>query len=146
MKDIFVKDILKVTEGELIVGNLDTKCEVFSKDTRKINKNDVYIGFKGENFDGNTLWRESLEKGANVAIVENIDFKNEELSDLQDKTIIKVESTLDALCNIAKFKRSLYNIPVVGVTGSVGKTSTKDIIASVMSKKYKTLKTIRKLQ
>lgn len=141
MKNIYVKDILEVTNGELIIGKLDTKCEVFSKDTRKINENDVYIGFKGEKFDGNTLWKEALEKGASVAIVENIDFSNADLSGLKNKTIIKVKSTLDALCNIAKYKRNLYDIPVVGVTGSVGKTSTKDIIASVISKKFKTLKT-----
>ena len=59
----------------------------------------------------------------------------------KDKTIIQVEDTFEALYEIAKYKRSLYNIPVIAVTGSVGKTSTKDIIASVVSQKYKTLKT-----
>ena len=65
----------------------------------------------------------------------------EEKEKYKDKTIIQVEDTLEALYEIAKYKRSLYNIPVIAVTGSVGKTSTKDIIASVVSQKYKTLKT-----
>ena len=52
-----------------------------------------------------------------------------------------MEDTLKALKEVSEFKRTLYDIPVVGVTGSVGKTSTKDIIASVVSQKYKTLKT-----
>ena len=55
--------------------------------------------------------------------------------------IIKVNSTLEMLQEIAKFKRTLYQIPVIGVTGSVGKTSTKDILASVIAQKYDTLKT-----
>ena len=58
-----------------------------------------------------------------------------------NKTIIKVENTLKALYEIAKYKRCLYNIPVIAITGSVGKTSTKDIIANVVNMKYKTLKT-----
>ena len=69
-------------------------------------------------------------------------FSLEELEEFEDKIIILVEDTLKALYQIASFKRSLYDIPVIAITGSVGKTSTKDMVASVVSQKFKTLKTI----
>lgn len=141
MKKILVKDILEVTKGKLIIGNENLECENFSKDTRNINEGDIYLAIKGANFDGNIFWKEALEKGASAVIVQDIDFNKEDLEEFRGKTIIKVYDTLNALYSIASFKRSLYNIPIIAVTGSVGKTSTKDIIASVMSKKYKTLKT-----
>ncbi len=136
-----ISDILKVTKGRLIIGKRDFKCENFSKDTRTIQKGDIYIGIKGEKFDGNQFWKQALDNGAEAVIVQDIEITKNELEKYSSKTIIKVEDTLEALCEIARYKRSLYNIPVVAVTGSVGKTSTKDIIASVVSTKYKTLKT-----
>ncbi len=142
MKNIKVEDILNITNGELIIGDKNLICENFSKDTRQINKNDVYIGIKGEKFDGNEFWKEALEKGASCVIVENIIVTEEEKIKYNNKTIIKVDDTLEALYKIARFKRDLYNIPVIAITGSVGKTSTKDIVANVVSKKYNTLKTI----
>ncbi len=142
MKDLLVKDILRETKGQLIVGDEDLVCRKFSKDTRKIQKNDVYIGIKGDTFDGSKFWKQALEKGANCVIVENIEFTKEEKEKFKDKTIIKVKNTLEALYKIAGYKRSLYDIPVIAITGSVGKTSTKDIVANVVSQKYKTLKTI----
>lgn len=136
-----VKDILKVTNGKLLAGNENIECENFSKDTRTINEGDIYIGIKGEKFDGSKLWDEALEKGAKAVIVENIEIEKDKLQKYADKAIIKVENTLEALYKLAKYKRSLYDIPVIAITGSVGKTSTKDIIANVISTKYKTLKT-----
>ena len=136
-----VKDILKVTNGKLLAGNENIECENFSKDTRTINEGDIYIGIKGEKFDGSKLWDEAVEKGAKAVIVENIEIKKDKLQKYADKAIIKVENTLEALYKLAEYKRSLYDIPVIAITGSVGKTSTKDIIANVISTKYKTLKT-----
>ena len=134
-----VKDILNITKGQLIIGNENLECENFSKDTRTIQKGDIYIGIKGEKFDGSLFWKQALENGADAVIIENIEIEPEELP--KNKTVIKVENTLKALYEIAKYKRSLYDIPVIAITGSVGKTSTKDVIASVVSTKYKTLKT-----
>ena len=136
-----ISDILNVTKGKLITGNKEFECENFSKDTRTIQKGDIYIGIKGEKFDGNQFWRQALDNGAKAVIVQDIEITKDELEKYSSKTIIKVEDTLEALYEIARYKRSLYDIPVVAVTGSVGKTSTKDIIASVVSTKYKTLKT-----
>lgn len=136
-----VKEILKVTKGKMLCGNEELEVENFSKDTRTIQKGDIYIGIKGEKFDGSNFWNQALDAGATAVIISNIQISKEEKEKYKDKTIIQVEDTLEALYEIAKYKRSLYNIPVIAVTGSVGKTSTKDIIASVVSQKYKTLKT-----
>ncbi len=143
MKKMKIKEIIDVTKGTLIKGNINSECREFCKDTRIINPGDTYIGIKGENFDGNLLWKQAFEKGASTVIIQGVDFTKEELSGLEDRNIIEVEDTIKAISDIAKYKRSLYgeNFPVVGITGSVGKTSTKDIIANVVSQKYETLKT-----
>jgi UDP-N-acetylmuramoyl-tripeptide--D-alanyl-D-alanine ligase len=144
MGKLKLKDILEVTKGELILGDANYVCENFSKDTRTIQKGDTYIAIKGEKFDGNLFWKQALEKGADCVIVSDISYQPEELEKLENKIILKVDDTLQALYKIAKLKRSLYQIPVVAITGSVGKTSTKDMVANVLAQKYKTLKTIRK--
>ena len=136
-----IKDILKVTNGKMLIGDENLVCDSFSKDTRTIQNGDIYIGIKGENFDGNKFWKQALDNGAVGVIIQDVEVSAEELENYKDKTVIKVEDTLNALYEIAKYKRSLYDIPVVAITGSVGKTSTKDIIASVVSTQYKTLKT-----
>ena len=136
-----IKDILKVTNGKMLIGDENLVCDSFSKDTRTIQNGDIYIGIKGENFDGNKFWKQALDNGAGGVIIQDVEVSTEELEAYKDKTVIKVEDTLKALYEIAKYKRSLYDIPVVAITGSVGKTSTKDIIASVVSTQYKTLKT-----
>ena len=141
MKNITVKNILEVTNGKLINGKLDEKCINFLNDSRKVKKGDTYIALKGEKFDGNKFWREAIEKGANCVIIEREEISKEEKEKYKEKAIIEVEDTLEALYKIATYKRNLYNIPVIAITGSVGKTSTKDIVASVVSKQYKTLKT-----
>ena len=141
MKDLTIKNILEVTKGELLVGNEEYICKNYSKDTRIIKKEDCYIGIKGENFDGNMFWEKALENGASTVIVQNVEIEAGKLKKWSNKNIIKVENTLEALYEIARYKRNLYDIPIIAITGSVGKTSTKDIVANVVSKKYKTLKT-----
>ena len=137
-----IKDILECTNGILITGNEETECENFSNDTRKIEKGDTFIALKGENFDGNLFWKTAIDNGADTVITNKIEINNEDLEKYKNKNIIQVEDTKEALAKIAIEKRNLYkDLIVVGVTGSVGKTSTKDIIASVISQKYKTLKT-----
>ena len=142
MHNIYLKDLINHTDGKIICGNLDTPLINFSKDTRTMNKGDIYIGIKGETFNGNNLYKEALEKGAIGCILDDdtlID--NELLSNYKDRFIVLTKDTIKCIQDLAIYKRSLYNIPVIGVTGSVGKTSTKDIIASVLSKKFNVLKT-----
>lgn len=141
LKDIIVKDIIRECNGELVFGNENIVCESFSKDTRTIKTGDVYLGIKGETFNGSLLYKEALNNGAKVCIVDDIEISKDDVVDYENIAIIKVDNTVKALQKLAKYKRSLYDIPVIGITGSVGKTSTKDIVASVLSKKYKVLKT-----
>lgn len=141
MKNIKVKDILKICNGKLIYGNVETECENFSKDTRHIQKDDVYVGIKGENFDGNTLYEKAFQNGATVCIIQDVEIPKDIQNKYPNKTIIKVDDTIKAIQQIATYKRNMYNIPVIAVTGSTGKTSTKDILANVISQKYKVLKT-----
>lgn len=136
-----VEDIIKATNGKLLIGNLEEDCENFCTDTRKIQKGDVYVGLKGEKFNGNEYYKEALEKGAKVAVISGIEVTKEDLDKYKDKTIIEVKDSLEAFGDIAAYKRDLYDIPVIQITGSVGKTSTRDIIANVVRTQYKTLQT-----
>lgn len=140
MKNITAQDIVSVCNGKLLCGDKSTVITTFSRDTRTISKGDIYVGIKGENFNGNVFCKNALDAGA-IGCITDDDVDNSILEKYADKIIIQVENTVIALQKLANFKRNLYDIPVVAITGSVGKTSTKDITASVLSKKYKVLKT-----
>ena len=137
--NLTVKEILDATKGNLIYGNENDICENFVRDTRTINEGDIFIGFKGEAHDGSMRYKEALEAGAKGCIInKNV---NKIVEKIENKFIIEVDDTILATQQIAKIKREKYNIPVIAITGSVGKTSTKDIIASVVSEKFNVLKT-----
>ena len=137
-----IKDIIKCTKGILLTGNEEVECENFSNDTRNIIEGDTFIALKGENSDGNLFWEDALKKGADTIITNKIEIDKKVLEKYKAKNIIQVDDTKIALGQIATAKRNLYkDLIVIGVTGSVGKTSTKDIIANVLSQRYKTLKT-----
>jgi len=135
-----INKIIEVSGGTLISGEAGKEPLGFTQDTKKIQDGYIYIGIKGEHTDGNDYIDKAFENGAMGCIIDKLP-DGEILSTYKDKVIIYVKNTIEGIAKIAKYKRSLYNIPVVGVTGSVGKTSTKDIIASVLSQKYNVLKT-----
>ena len=139
--DIKVEDIVRECNAKLVCGNNQIICGDFSKDTRLVKENDVYVGLKGESFDGNKLYEQALEKGAKVCILQDVEISEDIKNKYFDRAIIIVEDTIKALQQLAAYKRSLYNIPVVGITGSVGKTSARDMIASIVATKYKVWKT-----
>jgi UDP-N-acetylmuramoyl-tripeptide--D-alanyl-D-alanine ligase len=103
-----------------------------STDTRNIKKDSLYIALKGENFDGNTFAEKAVELGAKYAIVDNKDFANE-------STIFYVKDSLIFLQKLSNYHRKKFNIPLIGITGSNGKTTSKELINVVLSKKYKVL-------
>ncbi len=121
MKDIKVKDFINNTDSKLLSGSEEEILSNFKKDTREIQKGDTYVGIKGEKVDGNTLYEEALKNGARACIIENIDISKDVLEKYKDKAIIKVENSIEALQKIAKYKREMYDIPVIGITGSVRK-------------------------
>ena len=107
-------------------------------DTRKIEDNCLFFALKGDNFNGNTYAAEALKKGAAYAVVDEKKYAT------SDKTIL-VNDVLQTLQKLASFHRNHCSAKVIGLTGSNGKTTTKELINSVLSKKYKTIATIGNL-
>ena len=105
--------------------------EGISTDSRKIKKNSIFFSLKGENFDGNKFANEALDKGALYSVVDDKEIFN------GSKNLILVDNCLDALQYLAKFHRSKFDIPFVGITGSNGKTTTKNLLYHVLSSKFK---------
>ena len=137
-------DIYNVLEYLKLYNKIDCEIEKFTIDTRKVTAKDCYIAIKGENNDGNKLFMEAFENGADLVILDNFEM-TEKVNDYlvnNNKSIIVVENTIKALGDLARYKRSLFYSPVVAITGSAGKTSTKDIVYSVLKEKYKAHKTI----
>ncbi|NLK96930.1 MAG: UDP-N-acetylmuramoyl-tripeptide--D-alanyl-D-alanine ligase [Epulopiscium sp.] len=141
MEPLKINEIVFAVKGTLIQNeNMQDKNEVIitgiSTDSRRISFGDLFIPLTGENFDGHHFIPQAFEKGAKACLSERRDALPPE-----GKFIIQVENSKQALMDLAAYYRSLFAIPVVAVTGSVGKTSTKDMIASVLSQHYKVLKT-----
>jgi len=128
-----VHDILKATSGELLCRGSDSQIKGVSIDSRNLAPGDLFIAIKGGKFDGHDFIHEALKKKA-AAIVcsRRILIKN--------TPIIKVKDTTKALGQIANYYRKNFDIPVIAVTGSNGKTTTKDMIAWILSAKLSVLK------
>lgn len=107
------------------------KANKVTIDSRKIEKGDIFFAFSGENFNAATLAEKAIEQGALAVIVEQQDYQNPE------KNIFYTESTLNFLQDLARYHRSKLQIPVIGLTGSNGKTTSKELISAVLSKKFK---------
>ncbi|WP_026886439.1 UDP-N-acetylmuramoyl-tripeptide--D-alanyl-D-alanine ligase [Clostridium beijerinckii] len=137
--DLNLAEIIKAVDGEIIVKNNEGLFNKVSTDTRKIQKNNLFIALKGENFNGNDYTLKAIEKGASIVIIDDVKFKIEDLKNRG--TIIKVKDTKEALGDLARFYRKKIGIKVVGITGSTGKTSTKDLVAAFLSGKYNVFKT-----
>jgi UDP-N-acetylmuramoyl-tripeptide--D-alanyl-D-alanine ligase len=106
------------------------KAEKVTIDSRKISTNDIFFAFSGDNFNAASLAEKAINDGALAAIVEDENFENAE------KNIFFVPSTLEFLQNLAVHHRNQLQIPIIGLTGSNGKTTTKELIHAVLSKKY----------
>ncbi|MCM5664353.1 UDP-N-acetylmuramoyl-tripeptide--D-alanyl-D-alanine ligase [Galbibacter mesophilus] len=103
-------------------------------DTRKIEKDSIFFSLKGANFNGNEFAEQALKKGAKYAVVDEAKFNTSE-------NIILVDDCLKALQKLAKFHREYLKLPIVSLTGSNGKTTTKELINAVLSKKFRTVAT-----
>ncbi|HWR94236.1 MAG TPA: UDP-N-acetylmuramoyl-tripeptide--D-alanyl-D-alanine ligase [Flavobacterium sp.] len=113
-------------------------CDTVSVDTRKITPNSMFVAIKGERFDANTFATEALSKGAKYVIIDNSDYY------IDDRTIL-VEDSLTTLQQLAKLHRQYLKLPIIALTGSNGKTTTKELIHVVLSKKYNTKATLGNL-
>ncbi|MEO6549735.1 MAG: UDP-N-acetylmuramoyl-tripeptide--D-alanyl-D-alanine ligase [Ferruginibacter sp.] len=107
-------------------------------DTRKLQNGDLFFALKGPNFNGNQFAKQALEAGAAFAIIdEPVNFKDERL--------IMVRNALQTLQDLAKHHRGQFSIPFIAITGSNGKTTTKELVSEVLSQKYKTYITVGNL-
>jgi UDP-N-acetylmuramoyl-tripeptide--D-alanyl-D-alanine ligase len=117
---------------------LYTQSYQVSTDTRKITDGCIFFALKGDNFNGNQFAEEALKKGASYAVIDDASFQKD------DKTIL-VEDVLNTLQQLASYHRKQLRIPIISLTGSNGKTTTKELINAVLSKKYKTKATVGNL-
>src|SRR5215216_6454697 len=105
-----------------------------STDTRKIAAGSLFFALRGENFDANTFAQQALEAGAAYAIIDNAEYQ------ANDRCIL-VDDVLTTLQDLARYHRRQLNIPVIGLTGTNGKTTTKELINAVLSQQFNTLAT-----
>ena len=114
------------------------KHPVISTDTRKIQLNSLFFALKGENFDGNKYADEALENGASYAVISDESYQ-------KDNRYILVEDTLVSLQDLARHHRNQLTIPIIGITGSNGKTTTKELMKSALQEKFNTYATFGNL-
>lgn len=136
-----IKDALNINNAKLICGDINTDLNNFSYDTRTITTGSTFLGIKGETVNGSKFYEEALKKGAKTCILCDIKLDETIISQYPNANIILVDDTLNFIIELAKQFRKSLNIPIIAITGSVGKTSTRNIIADVLSTKYKVLKT-----
>lgn len=120
-----------------IIKNLYQKyldSSVIVTDSRNVQKHSIFFALKGEKFDGNNFAIEALENGCDIAVVDHPKLK-------KNKKCFFVPDVLKTLQELAKFHRSQLNIPVIGITGTNGKTTTKELVNTVLSKKFNLLAT-----
>ncbi len=134
MRHLLLKGIVKATGGKVLYANKE-EFTGLSIDSRSIGHGELFVALKGERFDGHTFLGDALKNGAG-AIVER-----EPERVFEGRTLVYVSDTLRALQDIASQIRSSMDVPVVGVTGTNGKTTTKELVASVLGQRHKVLKT-----
>ena len=136
MKAITVKDLVSAVHGELLSGALTTSFDAVSTDSRSVPDGALFIPIVGETFDGHSFIDKALAAGAAGCLCATV------LETLKNgKFYVRAADTTVAYNYLAAWYRGQFDLPVVQVTGSVGKTTTKEMIASVLSQRFKTLKT-----
>lgn len=137
MKCLTISELVLATNGKLVIGNENDRINDVVIDSRKANEKNVFVAIIGENLDGHNFMESAYKQGCKTFI------KNESNSiklDASDINLIEVKNTEIALGDIAKYYKEKFDIPYIGVTGSVGKTTTRDMIYATVSSKFKTLK------
>ena len=130
-----IQELIKATNAR-VIKNVDTDGNFsISTDTRTITSGDVYLPIKGANFDGEKFCQTAIEQGAAGCFVTTDEYPQDA------KLVLKVDNTLHAYMAIANYVRTKFNPKTVAITGSSGKTTTKEMVYSVVSEKFKTHKT-----
>jgi len=135
-----LESIRKITDSIEINFSEDVlkkECSGINTDTRTLKSGEIFLALEGENFNGHNFISQAIEKGAIALITQ----QNYSISEEVKIPVLKVKNTLEAYQNIAHYWRESLNRPIIGVTGSVGKTTTKELITAVLSTQGKVLKT-----
>ena len=120
------------------IHTLFLSCDSVATDTRKITSNSFFVALKGENFDANTFAKQALESGASFVLIDDNNYY------IDERTILTSDS-LATLQQLAKFHRNYLKLPILAITGSNGKTTTKETVAAVLAKKFKIKATVGNL-
>lgn len=136
MAEFTVGEVCLATQGKVVGSVVQEQFTGVSTDTRTVKKGDLFIPLVGDKFDGHDFIHQAIENGA-VGIV----FSHKDMVVPEHITAIVVTDTLLALQDLARFHRQRFTIPVVAITGSNGKTTTKDMTAAVLSNQFHVLKT-----
>ena len=136
MESISIDEILHITRGELLQGTRSQAITNVAIDSRKIKSGYLYVPIIGESNNGHDYINQAFSNGGMVCLTQE-----KERSFPEGLSVIFVDSTLAAMKALAGFNRHRYCLPVIAITGSSGKTTTKDLVASVLAQKYNTLKT-----
>ncbi len=138
MEPMTIREIIQAVGGRLLgeFGDVERTVSRVETDSRTIHAGSLFVPLMGERFDGHAYINAALKGGAAGCFTQR-----ERESYLPGKFYIKVESTQKALRDLAKYYKSKFPVPVVALTGSVGKTTTKDMVAAVLGEKYRVLKT-----
>lgn len=139
MKAIQIKDIVTAVSGVLAWGDEEQWVTKVVTDSRQVEAGTLFVPLIGERVDAHEFIADVLSKGASCV------FSSRRELICEEGACIFVEDTLRALQDLAAWYRALFSIPVIGITGSVGKTTTKEMIAAVLETKYRTLKTFKNL-
>ena len=142
MEDIKLKDLVLATNGVLIVGNENKEVQSIVIDSRKASKNNAFVAIIGENLDGHKFIKSAYDNGCRIFVISDMEVV---LPEGEDINVVLVEDTQLAMGNIASYYKAKFNIPYIGVTGSVGKTTTRDMIHSALTGKYNTHKNVGNL-
>ncbi|MCD5405171.1 MAG: UDP-N-acetylmuramoyl-tripeptide--D-alanyl-D-alanine ligase, partial [Desulfotomaculum sp.] len=135
MKNFTLEEITLAVDGELMQGDKNKTVSSVSIDTRTLKKGDLFFALRGTKYDAHEFLEQAVEKGASGLVV-----SKDDLSLKSSVPIIKVSDTLKALAKLAAYNRKENDVFIIGVTGSNGKTTTKDLIYAVLRKKYSVLK------
>ena len=143
MEYLTIKELILASEGKLVSKyNEDTIVNDIVIDSRKANENNAFVAIVGENLDGHNFINLAINQGCKTIIKNknnNVDIENKEIN------VIEVNDTEIALGDIARFYKNKFEIPFIAVTGSVGKTTTRDMVYSTISEKYNSLKNVGNL-
>lgn len=143
MEKMTIKELIKACNGQQLLGGLNDTVEGIVIDSRKANKSNAYVAIIGENLDGHNFIESAYENGCRTFIVSN---KGIDLPIRKDIiNVIQVTDTQLALGDIGRYYKQKFNIPYIGVTGSVGKTTTRDMIYSALNGKYNSHKNVGNL-